>query len=93
MSSWDQAFLHYTTNDWTWWNDIPGRPLAASTVAGYPAPKWRMVTVLGNNVTFVFTNGQGKWDNNNGANYRVRHMWVSGWGDGTAVTDVTGSVL
>lgn len=70
-SSWAPAYLHYTTEDNVAWNSVPGRPLHPSTDPAYPADVWQSVTVEGNNVTFVLTNGHGSWDNNHGDNYKV----------------------
>jgi hypothetical protein len=66
------VYLHYS-HDGQPWNSIPGTAFAASTNASFPASQgWWFVEVAGNEVTWVTTNGQGQWDNNNGRNYQVR---------------------
>ncbi len=71
---WPTTYLHYNP-DSRGWNGVPGRAMACPTIntSSYPCPAYAQVSVWGNSVVFVTTNGAGQWDNNGGRNYATNH--------------------
>ncbi len=64
----DNANIHYCVDDGSW-TDVPGVQMQASDNPKYT---WKYVIYLGDasSVQVCFNNGNGQWDNCNGANYK-----------------------
>ena len=79
-TSWEQAYIHYKTENGSW-TTVPGKKMEKSSEQnGY---QWKAVISLGNNsnTQVCFNNGSGNWDSCNGANYTV-HAGSYGVKDG-----------
>lgn len=74
-TSWTNCYLHYNPDN-TGWNSIPGATMGCPTNTSYPCNGWKEITVAGNMVVWVTTDGAGQWDNNNGQNYNVRNAGI-----------------
>lgn len=87
MTPWPTAttYLHYDP-DGTGWNGIPGALMACPTNASYSCARWREITVAGNNVVWVTTDGTGQWDNNGGRNYEVTSAGIYELQNGVVTT-------
>ena len=68
-SNWDNAYIHYKTQNGQWTN-VPGVKMEASDVGEYT---WKFDIQLAydnsENVQVCFNNGNGDWDSRNGQNY------------------------
>ncbi len=68
-SNWDNAYIHYKTQNGQW-TDVPGVQMEASDVEGYT---WKFDIQLAydnsENVQVCFNNGNGDWDSRNAQNY------------------------
>jgi alpha-amylase len=74
-TSWPTTYLHYNP-DGAGWNGVPGTAMVCPTNASYPCTGWRELTVAGNSIVFVTTDGTGQWDNNGGRNYDVANSGI-----------------
>jgi len=72
-TAWSQCYLHYDAG--SGWNGVPGAAMPCGYGSEYPCSGgWYVGTVLhASSVTFVTTDGQGQWDNNDGANYEITY--------------------
>lgn len=69
-ASWNQAYIHFKTNDGSW-TAVPGIKMEDNkSENGYT---WKYVIDLGkaDGATVCFNNGNNSWDSRNGANYSV----------------------
>ena len=74
-SGWEQAYIHYTT-DQAAWTAVPGVAMEKNTDGnGY---EWKYVIPVGDGekATVCFNNGNGSWDSKNGANYTMTKAGV-----------------
>ncbi len=69
--SWNQAYIHYRTNDGTW-TVAPGYRMEQTD--GMPGYKWKYViniNDISDGVEVCFNNGEGQWDSKNMSNYHL----------------------
>lgn len=74
-TSWTNTYLHYNPDN-AGWNSIPGALMSCPTNTSYDCASWKELTVGGNSVVWVLTDGTGQWDNNNGRNYAVENAGI-----------------
>ena len=74
-SPWPTCYLHYNPNN-NGWNSIPGALMSCPTNTSYSCTSWREITVAGDSVVWVTTDGSGQWDNNDGHNYVVTNAGI-----------------
>ncbi len=60
------TYIHYQLGSGEW-TEVPGKKMTEDKIAGYDAITIDMGSDL--NIKFCFNNGNGTWDNNNGADY------------------------
>ncbi|ORX65356.1 alpha-amylase-domain-containing protein [Anaeromyces robustus] len=63
-SNWRPAYIHYKADDNSW-TSSPGIEMTPLN-NGY-----HQIAIEASSITFVFNNGEGDWDNNNGNNYNI----------------------
>jgi alpha-amylase len=63
-SKWPQVYIHYKANNNSW-TTSPGTIMIPEGNGYY------RITLKAKNLSFVFNNGFGKWDNNNSKNYYI----------------------
>lgn len=74
-SSWKNAYIHYRVADGTW-TDVPGVKMEkTSELDGYNY-KFVIPCKDATNATMCFNNGNGTWDNNGNANYKLNALGV-----------------
>lgn len=72
QTGWTAPFIHYNLG--SGWTTVPGVKMSASTSADFPSANgWFSYDIPAPTVSleFVFTNGNGVWDNNGNNNYKV----------------------
>lgn len=79
-SNWSAAYVHYKVDNT--WTKVPGEKMQPSDRSDYA---WMYTIDLGDttSATLCFNNGNGSWDNNNSANYKV----------GTGVYGISGNTV
>lgn len=66
------SYIHYNADN-QGWTAVPGEKLYRRYLPEGGYADYASATIEANQLDFVFNNGNGTWDNNNGNNYRIDH--------------------
>ncbi|ORX65358.1 glycoside hydrolase [Anaeromyces robustus] len=74
-TSWNPAYIHYKSDSNSWTNP-PGVSMKSLNNDS------QQITINASSLTFVFNNGNGNWDNNNGNDYTINSPGIYSVKDG-----------
>lgn len=74
-TGWEKAYVHYSADNGAW-TDVPG-VVMESSVATYEEIPWKVLSIEGETLEFVLTNGANDWDKSpEGGNYAISRSGV-----------------